>query len=61
MSVHQRMTVMRMPSALIPLEVTTAAVTLAMMGMDLTAQVIDLYIWLANTYIVLLYNGKLSS
>ena len=39
MSVHQTMTVMRMLSALIALEVTTAAVTLAMREMDSTAQV----------------------
>ena len=39
MSVHQTTTVMRMPSALIALEVITAAVTLAMRGMDSTAQV----------------------
>ena len=33
------MTVMRMPTASIPLEVTTAAVVLAMKEMDSTAQV----------------------
>ena len=36
------MTVMEMPDALILLEVTTAAVTLAMREMDLTAQVIHI-------------------
>ena len=35
------MTVMRMPTALITLEVTTAAVVLAMRGMDSTVQVIQ--------------------
>ena len=39
MSVHQTTTVMRMPTALIALEVITAAVTLAIGGMDSTAQV----------------------
>ena len=34
-------TVMRMPTASIPLEVTTAAVVLAMRGMDSTVQVIQ--------------------
>ena len=41
MSVHQTgsILVMKMPTAPIPLEVTTAAVTLAMREMDSTAQV----------------------
>ena len=39
MNVHQTTTVMRMPTALIPLEVTIAAVTLGMRVMDSTAQV----------------------
>ena len=41
MNVHQTgsMTVMKMPDALIPLEVTTALVTVAMREMDLAAQV----------------------
>ena len=42
MSVRQTTTVMRMPSALIALEVITAAVTLAMRVVDSTAQVIHL-------------------
>ena len=61
MNVHQTTTVMRMPTALIPLEVTTAAVTLAMREMDSTAQVIHLYMQLTKIYIMLLYNSKLSS
>ena len=41
MNVHQTgsMTVMKMPDALIPLEVTTALVTVAMREMDSAAQV----------------------
>ena len=39
MSVHQTTTVMKMPAAPIPLEDTTALVTLAMREMDSTAQV----------------------
>ena len=49
MNVYPTTTVMEMLTASIPLEVTTAAVTLAMRGMDSTAQVIHLYIQLAKT------------
>ena len=52
MSVHQTTTVMRMQSALIALEVITAAVTLVTRGMDSTAQVIHLYMLLAKTNIM---------
>ena len=54
MSVHQTTTVMRMPSAMITLEVTIAAVTLAMRGKDSTAQV-------GYNLHCTLHNGKLSS
>ena len=51
------MTVMEMLTALIPLEVTTAAVTLAMREMDSTAQVIHLFQSCDAYRVVLIYSS----
>ena len=50
------MNVIEMLTALIPLEVTTAAATLAMREMDSTAQVIHLFLSCEAYRVVLMYS-----